>query len=65
MQGMIITQQRFKGYLMDSTSASIPFVSDHKGFLQSALQQQEVVKKLLRSKYRIQCRENRRRQRKH
>jgi len=31
-------------------------MSDHKGFLQSALQQQEVVKKLLRSKYRIQCR---------
>jgi hypothetical protein len=31
-------------------------MSDHKGFLDSALQQQEVVKKLLRSKYRNQCR---------
>lgn len=46
-------QRIFNGFYICKHSICL---SDHKGFLQSALQQQEVVKKLLRSKYRIQCR---------
>ncbi|CAK9260650.1 unnamed protein product [Sphagnum jensenii] len=46
-------QRIFNGFYICKHSICM---SDHKGFLQSALQQQEVVKKLLRSKYRIQCR---------